>query len=175
MLTLYQTVSDVDRRYKVIFKAVRDKYVRLIRDTKRKYYANKIYTSDNKSKTMWQVIKELTKHRAENNQYKKGNIKQVASDFNHFFANISHTLLTPQSVNNAHFYNNLIRSNERSLFLTPVTSEEIVSIIRNIKNKRSTGIDDIPISVLKSYAYLIAEPLSYLIQLFMIVVCFRIS
>lgn len=47
-----------------------------------------------------------------------------------FFINICHTLPTSQSANNTCLYNNLILSNGKSMFLTPVTSEEIVLIIK---------------------------------------------
>lgn len=57
----------------------------------------------------------------------------------------------------------MILSNEKSMFLTSVTSDKIVSFI---KNKKSAATDDIPISILKSCAYHIAEPLRYIIQLF---------
>ena len=46
-----------------------------------------------------------------------------------------------------------LAENKNSMFLTPVTTQEILNIISKLKNSRSSGIDDIPDFLIKKMCY----------------------
>ena len=50
------------------------------------------------------------------------------------------------------------------MFFTPVTSDDVVNVIKILPNKKTTGPDDIPISIIKANCELIAPILSELIN-----------
>ncbi|PSN56061.1 hypothetical protein C0J52_11810, partial [Blattella germanica] len=89
--------------------------------------------------------------------------QQVANKFNEFFANAAKSLLSA----NLPSYNNdiLVKINEKSMFLTPVTEEEVAEITKSLKNKKSTRIDEISDYVIKRCHLYIVQPLTYIINL----------
>ena len=89
--------------------------------------------------------------------------QQVANKFNEFFANAAENLLSA----NLPTYNNdiLVKVNEKSMFLTPVTEEEVAEITKSLKNKKSTGIDEISDYVIKRCHLYIVQPLTHIINL----------
>ena len=60
--------------------------------------------------------------------------QQVANKFNEFFANAAENLLST----NLPSYNNdiLVKVNEKSMFLTPVTEEEVAEITKSLKKQK---------------------------------------
>jgi hypothetical protein len=46
--------------------------------------------------------------------------------------------------------------------IIPITEIEIISIIRSLKNKNSTGYDEVPSRILKYCASIISKPFSYI-------------
>lgn len=53
----------------------------------------------------------------------------------------------------------------KTLFLHPTDTNEILNVIKSIKNKKSVGDDEVPIFLIKSVAEEIAEPLRHIINL----------
>jgi hypothetical protein len=61
-------------------------------------------------------------------------------------------------------YNNLrqeIKHHSNSIFIFPVTEEEVVSLAKNLKNKLTAGYDDIPKSLVEQCIQLIKGPLTH--------------
>ena len=48
-----------------------------------------------------------------------------------------------------------------SIFIYPVTEEEVVNLAKTLKNKRTAGPDDIPECLVKQCIGLIKKPLTY--------------
>jgi hypothetical protein len=66
---------------------------------------------------------------------------------------------------NKRSYNNLrqeIKHCPNSIFISPVTEEEVVSLATNLKNKLTAGYDDMPKSVVKQCIRLIEGPLTHI-------------
>ena len=53
----------------------------------------------------------------------------------------------------------------KSIFISPVTEEEVVSLAKNLKNKPTAGLDDIPESLVKQCMQLIEGPLTHIYNL----------
>jgi hypothetical protein len=86
----------------------------------------------------------------------------VASGFNNFFVTITKKLNIRQS-EKGNAISNLTDSfpgNFPSIKIIPITEAEIKSIIHFLKQKKSSGYDEITIEILKACVCLISHPLS---------------
>ena len=52
--------------------------------------------------------------------------------------------------------------NSLGIILTPVTTKDIISACKKLKNKFTSGVDNIPAFIIKDCATIFAEPLSHL-------------
>ena len=55
--------------------------------------------------------------------------------------------------------------NTKTMFITSVTKSEIERIIKSLPNKKSRGLDEIPIKLLKEYSNELAEIFADIINL----------
>ena len=80
-----------------------------------------------------------------------------------FFANIGPDLAAkiPPVTQIIHITDTMPAPNS-SMFIEPCTADEIVSIINDLKNSRGTGVDCFLTSVIKSFSFNIADPLTHL-------------
>lgn len=135
--------------------------------SKKLHYVNRIEKSNNKIKTMWQIINERTNKKIIN---EKRNIKliqnnktisdphQIAHTFNSFFASIGDNL------NQQTCGSPVLNPSTNSMFLTQTDPQEIFKILKTLKTKKSHGIDQLPPILFKFCAEELALPLSLLIN-----------
>jgi len=93
----------------------------------------------------------------------EGDRKEIANDLNKYFKNAPLDALAKmpsKDINLSH-----IVGNTKSLFLTPVSYEELKDIIKTMKNKKSSGYDDIPMEIIKKALDAIINPLCHIINL----------
>ena len=50
----------------------------------------------------------------------------------------------------------------KSIYLNPVTEDEIIKIVSKLKNKHSTGYDDLSMNTVKKSIDLVSKPLTYI-------------
>ena len=126
-------------------------------------------------KKTWNIINGLVQNKIEekNNNYEfkienssitDSNI--IADKFNEYFVNIGKVLAQKISHTDKSFSsflpNNLNLTSSCALNLCTVS--EIINIVRNLKNSSSSGVDEIPVNLIKKIVDTIAEPLSLLIN-----------
>ena len=123
--------------------------------------------SNNSIKNTWQNINSLI---CNNNRYvnitelKKNdthitNPKEISDVFNDFFVNVGFKSKDNiPTIPATHFSDFLPLPNPKSIFMHPITSEQILFLIGKLKNN-SPGYDEIPAKVVKAVATLICEPL----------------
>lgn len=156
---LQEGLIDIEHynKYKNIYKQV-------IKAAKQLQNNKFLENSNNKAKAAWQLTRKLTKKpkksfNIENLRLGKQTDKEVLNRINKHLINICPD--NPQKTTDLpelqHF--------EHSMFFTPITQEDIINTIRNLKNTHSTGFDEIPVKLLKHTANLIALPLEHLINL----------
>ena len=91
--------------------------------------------------------------------------KIIANHFNEFFISIARKItgkiLTPKST----FHSYLTKTNEKSFFINPTTSEEIEGIVSSFQTNKATGPRTIPIKTLKDLKKNISKPLADLVNL----------
>jgi hypothetical protein len=123
---------------------------------------------------MWQVIdREIGKSQEDdyNLEFKIGNNTtlnpmEITELLNMNFTNTVAELVKQNS--NKGSYNNLhkkIKYCPNSIFIPPVTEQEVVSLAKSLKGKPSAGYDDIPESLVKQCIQLIKGPLTHIYNL----------
>lgn len=139
------------------------KIVKLTQKSQNDYY---IKTSDNKCKATWNIInKNKLNFPAEDiRKIKVGHNtitdpQKIAQAFNDFYID----QIKPITGDKPSIAN--ICSNVNSIFMSPTTSKDINKIIKNLKNKSSTGNDDICTKVIKYVAETISPILSHIMNL----------
>jgi exonuclease III len=152
-------------------------YVKLLRkvilNSKKMCNDKRIRFSQNKPKTTWNIVKQETGKETKKkdiNRIMVNNVMLYDSDliaehFNRFFihepaaraprANASDSLVK------LHSFKSPISS---SMFLFPVTEQEVLQVISSLKNKTSSGWDEISSSLLRFCSRELALPLSILIN-----------
>ena len=149
----------------------RNEYNRLKRHAKRSYYSIKIEEFRNDSKKLWGLInKAISKSRNKmdlpikikdvNDLYIYGS-KSIANAFCSFFTNVGPNLAStiPTSSKPYNEYVKDISCND-SLFMSPTDEMEVYKIISHLKNKTSSGYDEINNILLKQLGEVVSLPLS---------------
>lgn len=152
------------------------KHRKLIENTKKEYYRNKIFKSDNLSKAVWGVVNDLT-----NRKKTMSNIEikfnddvisdpdSVSNSFNTFFKNAPYETVKKILPNGTQTISSETTKNKLtncSNFLFPYLENELYSLLyANMKNKCSSGIDGIPTFLLKKVLINIIKPMTHLVNL----------
>jgi hypothetical protein len=159
------------------------KYCKLLKDVvktaKRINYNKLILNSNNKSKTIWNIVKNETgKYNNTHdlpplikNGKKIKNGLHIANAFNAYFStmvvnspNGSHS--NPVSTENNGMFTRYVLTVTMKpmsdLNYVPVTSKELKDIIKSLSNKNSSGYDEISSKVLKSSMPFILSPLIHI-------------
>ena len=150
-------------------------YNRILTKVKRaakiNYYKNKCIELKNNGAKLWSLINNTVKRttnkkqlidklKVENTELLRS--EDIANEFGRYYSNIGRVLKekvnpSKQSIND---YINKIECNKKTLYLKPTSSVEIEKLIMNLKNKTSTGFDEISNIMLKWLCPSISHPLS---------------
>jgi hypothetical protein len=151
-----------------------------IKKSKKINHINKIKRSNNKVKTMWTLINNITrrnkKHIHKNITIKTNNTilespLQIANLFNEHFASVGESSApapcSPAAAAGATTPSTgrpVIYPTTNSIYISPVNEDEITKLIRKLKNKKSYGIDELPPALIKKCNAELAAPLTRLIN-----------
>lgn len=148
-----------------------------IKLTKQNYYKQKFVQCGNDAKSTWNLINKLTKQSNGNdrninleiNNKMEKNPVVIANEFNSFFLNIVDQLNL-----NTHLSSNFLelplknyfstQFQVNSIFMEPVIPEELVLVIKSLKNKTTPGIDGISSFLIKEISPKIAKVLTYIVN-----------
>ena len=92
------------------------------------------------------------------NKVTKGN-KNICESFNEYFVNIGKKL-AEKIPTNQNFKKYLGDRNHNSMFLSPTNVEEVLKELNKLSNKKSSGPEQIPVTIIKLCAPLLCNPLS---------------
>lgn len=150
------------------YKSLRNLLKTKVKQAKAEYFCNKIHNSDNKMKTSWNIVNTLAKPTTgvvneikeiyDTRGRKVHDPQQIANTLNDYFTNIASKL----NLQSPSFNMNVVV--QKSIFLFPATETEIIKIIHDMKNKSSSGFDEIPPIILKQSAKYIAKPLTNILN-----------
>lgn len=139
------SLSNQDREYKSLYKKEKKKYDNILIELKKEHY-NKILASDNKNKTMWNVCKEIQgNYFYEDECQLNGTPKYISETYNNFLRNIVHNIL--QNNTGCNFSCNV--KTDTSMYLRAFSPSEISELGNKLKSKMSSGIDEIPVCIVK--------------------------
>lgn len=152
------------------YKQLKKETDKLIKIEKQQHINNILENSINKSKTVWLLINNnlgnvknyqtVSELRIDNK--KITNSQDIVNSLGTYFSGVISNKL------NSHFNNRLSVEcttsayQNTSLFLTPVLSHDVNKIISSLKNKKSCGIDNVPVDLIKKCSSCLVEPLVYI-------------
>ena len=129
----------------------------------------------NNTKRLWEIMNKILK--CENNKtniidcLEIENIKcheaqEIANEFGKHFSNIGKLYANKTKIpeKNIDYYISKIDQNEKSMFLSPTTVHEVGIVIDKLKNKHSSGHDNISNYLIKRLKNVIITPLSIIIN-----------
>lgn len=150
------------------YKTYRNQLTKLLKIAKNKYYKDDLKENQGNGRATWRTINHILgkpKHTSRNETIILNNESTNAAEtFNQYFLKIgSHNINDEEYPYNAHL-NYLKDPPNFSFYLSPVTENEIKSLLNSFK-PTSPGYDDIPPKLLRLTSEFIAAPLCYTINL----------
>ncbi|KAF9802939.1 hypothetical protein SFRURICE_015536, partial [Spodoptera frugiperda] len=135
---------------KTKFNDYSKRFKKIIKLTQSPQNSHLINNSKNKSKTAWQIINNNKTVKEPISQIKIGdkiisNPISIAESFNDFFINQITDITKRNSCNLVN-----LDINPHSIFMTPVVPQDVIRIIKNLKNKKSVGFDVINLQKTKT-------------------------
>ena len=89
---------------------------------------------------------------------------EIVDKFNSYFTSIGPDLASKISISQTHISTFMKQRNSNSMFLSPTCAEEVVNIVKLLKNKRIAGVDALGLDIMKKSISVIAKPLSFIIN-----------
>ena len=159
---LYQNSIQFGAKEKDItkYKKYRNMLTKLKRFTKISYYRSKCHEYKNNTKKLWNLVNSCIGKSNDKSTVieliKIGNLKlldgnRIANEFGQYFSKIGKTYadnINPPKTSITD-YLKVIPRNAKSLYLTPTTEVEIMKLINQLPNKKSSGYDNIDNVILK--------------------------
>ena len=171
--SLYKKTLHKNKNNIHAYKNYNDVLKKVKRHAKKQYYIDKCTEYKSNTRQLWTTINQLVKTQNDKtntisqiqcNGMEINNPQTISNKFCSYFSNIGREFAAkiPKPEKNIDHYLSKIRRNEVSLFLTPTTDTEVLRLIKNLPNKRSSGHDNIDNVLLKEIATIICRPLSTL-------------
>ena len=149
------------------FKCARNQANNAIKQAKKRYFSDNLKTSKGNPRKTWNLINELTSR----NTSKSSNILEIQVDnttistpgdmeaFNDHFTNIGQVLAqeVPAAEVNPEFY---LSHTDKAFCLKTPSLDVVINLLRNIDEKKATGLDMIPSKLLKMAASIVAPSLT---------------
>lgn len=159
--------------YKEEYLKAKKQHRILVDTTKKLFYQNKILNSGNSTKSLWKVVSGLTKDNCKMSNLSinvdgsvTSNPYVIANSFNTFFKSVPEQIVSQLSSQDESVVNVDANINPNDFFLYPFTEEEFYELMKlKLKNKYSSGPDEIQCFLLRRILNVIVKPVTYLINL----------
>jgi len=157
------------------YKQFRNRLTHVKDLAKRKYYEEQFAQNSRNSKRTWKLINDIfgktkpssfpPRSKVDGRVY--SSTKLIADALNHSFVSSAQSNLTPSGPSK-HTETNIkkyrLPRQANSIFLSPTTPEEVLTLINRLDSKKSCGHDVIPVRTLKLSKYFLAPLLSNVIN-----------
>lgn len=160
-LDILLVLSKSDKKYTESYNLAKKKYNNLLAKERSETYENRIKMSDNKNKCMWSIHDEITGKKHKNEIQVTGCPAKIAEDYNNYLLNIVPDLLDEAELIQ---FNCNIEQNRQSMFVKPINEHELIELSERLKNKYTSGEDEIPNSIIKLCIKFITKPVCFVIN-----------
>lgn len=157
---------------KAKYLSYRSKLKKVLRKAEQKYYSDKFKQFSGNIRETWRLIGSVLNTNPQGDTVNFLNIngatitnkQEIVENFNEYFVSIG-SRLASKIPNSSTIYSNYLKSPNPNCFsLHPTNPTEIIEIVSNFNNKRSSGVDNIPVNIMKSSIVFIADPISKIIN-----------
>ena len=163
-----KAISSNDHEMWEQFKCARNQANNAIKQAKKRYFSDNLKVSKGNPRKTWNLINELTSR----NTSKSTNILEIQVDnrtisspgdmaeaFNDHFTNIGQVLAqeVPSAEANPEFY---LSHTDKAFHLKTPSLDVVFNLLRNIDEKKATGLDMIPSKLLKMAASIVTPSLT---------------
>nr|CAH7768887.1 unnamed protein product [Callosobruchus chinensis] len=153
------------------YKSLKNEVSAQIKNEKTAYYESLINNSTNKSKTVWNVVNHTIgrkKRKSISEIYYNNELildpNRIANAFGEYLS----TVIDDKMKAYFHVLSDSCSSNKvpapQSMFFNPVLPNEVFTVITALPNKKSTGPDEVPVSVIKANVDILSPKLAELIN-----------
>jgi len=154
------------------YLAYKKKLKATLKSAEREYYEEKFFKNSDNIKKTWEIIGKILNRPTKNiinpsflsNNVMISDNRQIAEEFNNYFATIGLNLAATIVPTQIHFSSFLPPGPSQSAVFECTDPLEIRSIICNLTSSCSTGVDEIPSSVIKLVVDYISMPLCSIIN-----------
>lgn len=146
----------------------------LLRSSKKEYYAHQFEKAKNSIRNTWKEINSVLNKHKSSKTIKSiisdgkliSNPDEIADCFNGYFTNIGPNLASKilHTHTSSSYTDYLTNPNKNSIFFTPVNKYEIIEVVNNLQNKKTSGHDSINMFIIKSSITAICDPLVHIIN-----------
>ena len=153
-----------------IYKTYRNKLTHLKDLSRQNYYKHLLIASEGKSSKIWTVINQLlSKNKRSTSSIVPplkidGKLitdsKDISNAFAHHFSNVGINMSEKIATTNQHYNETLLKNLPNSIVFEDTTPEEILTEIRSLNNRKSSGNDNIPVNILKLNGVILSPILS---------------
>ena len=155
------------------YKTFRNTLTNLIKIAKINYYSKKFETHRNNPKMFWKTVREAANINTDKNEaIKEINTQnglvhtdnvQIATEFNNYFSNIGSEIASTISNNGVNSIN--LTPVQTSMYLYPISEEELINLCKTLKNNTVPGLDLITSKLLKTLITVLSKPLAHIFNL----------
>ena len=166
--------NETKNNYHAQYKELRNMIVTLCRESKKAYYQRFFNDNANNIKNTWKGINQIINIKSKKSNQISSLIinnelitdsKQIANNFNEYFCTIAERLQSRIYHASQNFTKYLTNSNDHNFFIAPTNITEIINIIDNLDVNKASGPHSIPIEILHTIKFTIADPLANIINL----------
>ena len=154
-----------------LFKRTQIEVKKMITEAEKRFVDQEIMQNKNNSHAIWKTIRRYTSNK-QRESIKTANPKILANEFNSYFASLGNSI--SESVMALAYEHHVPAIDFEPLkhypeseqfFLSQITREELVSVVRNMPTNKSPGIDKVTVKVIKDCLSIVSEPLTDVINL----------
>ena len=147
--------------YKPLYIEKKKEYDSLLLKCKKNEFSERLRTSDNKTKSAWAIVNEISGKSKNNDISIEGDPETVANQFNAYW--LDSVSKISANLGNIPF-NSFIDRNPECISIESVSASEILEVTNKLKNKFSSGHDEMSTSLLKKIVHVIVKPLVHIIN-----------
>ena len=154
------------------YKKYKNKLTAILRRCEKQYFTELLEINKGNMKETWKILNSLINKKSKGKQIstefngdesKITGDKTIANGFNNFFVNIGPSLAKRiPKCKDSLFTQFLPDKVEDTMFLQPVTEEEIMQQVKNAKNKKSKDHDQFDMCLVKKIIPYIVKPLAHI-------------